>query len=48
MNYSNTDYHVPEAKKNNRVIKERFLIAYYWFTYKKIPRVMILHLEIDK
>ena len=29
MNYANPYDHVPEADRNNRVIKERFLIAYY-------------------
>ena len=34
IKYSNTDYHFPESDRNNRVIKERFRIAYHWCTYK--------------
>ena len=34
IKYSNTDYHFPESDRNNRVIKERFRIAYHWCPYK--------------
>ena len=47
MNYSNPDDHVPEAERNNRVIKESFQIVYYRFPYKNIPRIMIHHLATN-
>ena len=41
MNYANPDMHVPDIERNNRVIKERFRIAYYRMPYTKIPKIMI-------
>ena len=46
MNYSAPDMHVPDIEQNNRVIKERFRIAYYRLPYKKIPRIMIRYLAM--
>ena len=46
MNYSAPDMHVPDIERNNRVIKERFRIAYYRLPYKKIPRIMIRYLAM--
>ena len=46
-NYTNSDDQVTEAKSNNRVIKDMFQIAYYQFTYKNIPRIMIRHLATN-
>ena len=46
-NYENPYEHVPESESNNRVIKERFRIAYYQFTYKNIPRIMIRPLVMN-
>ena len=47
MNYANTDDHVPEAERNNRVIKEKFIMTYYWLPYKHIPHIMIRHLVMN-
>ena len=47
MIYANTDNHVPEAKRNNRVIKARLRMTYYWFTYKHIPHIMIRYLVMN-
>ena len=46
-NDANMDYHVPDVERNNRVIKERFKIAYYRLNYKKIPRIIICHLSMN-
>ena len=46
-NYTNIENYVPEAEGNIRVIKERFRIAYYKSPYKKIPMIMIHHLEMN-
>jgi len=46
MNYANPDMHVPDIERNNRVIKERFRIAYYWMPFKKIPKIMIRYLAM--
>ena len=47
MNHTNAYNHIPEAERNNRLIKERFQIAYYQFSYTKIPRIMIRHLAMN-
>ena len=47
MNYAKSDNRFSESESNNRVIKWRFRIAYYWFIYKKIPRIVIFHLAIN-
>ena len=46
MNYANPDMHVPDIERNNRVIKERFRIAYYRMPFKKIPKIMIRYLAM--
>ena len=33
INHSNPDGHVHEVERNNRVIKDRFRIAYYQLPY---------------
>ena len=35
MNYATAYEHVPEAKRNNRVIKERIRSTYYGLPYQK-------------
>jgi len=40
MNYVNLDMHVPDIKRTNRVIKERFRIAYYRISYKKFLKLI--------
>ena len=47
MNYVNTENHVPESDKNNRVIKEMFQISYNQFPYKYIPKIIIRQLAIN-
>jgi hypothetical protein len=37
INYSNPQEHVPEAERNNRVIKEQFRSAFHQLPYKSIP-----------
>ena len=46
VNYANPSDHVPEAERNNRVIKERFRISYHRLPYKIIPKVMIKSLAM--
>jgi hypothetical protein len=50
MNYTNPQEHVPEAERNNRVIKERFRSAFHRLPFKKVPKIMvkILAMESDK
>ena len=45
--YKNPDDHVPEAERNSRVIKEKFRMSYYRLHYKKIPKIIILHLAMN-
>jgi hypothetical protein len=46
LNYTTTKEHVPEAKRNNRTIKERIRSTYHLLPYKAIPRTMIRHLAM--
>jgi len=46
MNYANLDAHMPDIERNNRVIKERFRIAYYRMPFEKIPKIMIRYLAM--
>ena len=50
MNYANPQEHVPEAKRNIRVIKERFRSTFHRLPFKKIPKIMtkILAMECTK
>ena len=41
MNYANPQEHVPEAERNNRVIKERFCAAFHRLPFKKMPKIMV-------
>jgi hypothetical protein len=41
MNYANPQEHVPEAERNNRVIKERVRASYHRLPYTHLPRLMI-------
>ena len=47
MNYENLDDRVPEVESNNIVIKNRFIISYYQFTYEKIQRIIIRPLAMN-
>jgi hypothetical protein len=44
MNYANPQEHVPEAERNNRVIKERVRAAYYRLPYTRLPRILVMTL----
>ena len=47
MNYSNPQEHVPEAERNNRVIKERFRAAFHRLPFKKLPKIMVKILTME-
>ena len=47
MNYANPGDHVPQAERNNQVIKERFRVHYHRMPYKKIPKIMIQYLAMQ-
>ena len=44
MNHANPLDHVPEAERNNRVIKEHVRAACHQLLFKKIPQIMIRYL----
>ena len=41
MNYANPQEHVPEAERNNRVIKERVRAVYHRLPYTHLPCIMV-------
>ena len=41
MYSANPQEHVPEAERNNRVIKERFRAAFHRLPFKKMPKIMV-------
>ena len=41
INYTNTEDHVGEAKRNNRFLKERFRTKFHYLPCKAMPRFMI-------
>ena len=41
MNFANPQEHVPEAERNNCVIKERVRAKYHQFPYNHLPRLMV-------
>ena len=47
MDYCAAKQHVPEAERNNRVIKERTRVGYHRLPYKNTPKVMIEVLVLD-
>jgi hypothetical protein len=47
MNYANPQEHVPEAERNNRVIKERFCAAFHCLPLKMIPKIMVKFLTME-
>ena len=47
MNYASAQEHVPEAERNNRVIKERVRAAFHRLPYTAIPKVMIKILAME-
>jgi hypothetical protein len=44
MNFAAAQEHVPEAERNNRVLKERYRAVYHRLPYKRLPRLMVKHL----
>jgi hypothetical protein len=46
MNFTNAQDHVPEAERNNLIIKERIRAAYHRLPYEAIPRIMINYLAM--
>jgi hypothetical protein len=47
MNYANPQEHVPEAERNNHVIKERFQSAFHQLPFKSIPKTMVKILTME-
>jgi hypothetical protein len=47
MNYANPQEHVPEAERNNRVIKERVRATYHRLPYSRLPRLMVQTIVTD-
>jgi Reverse transcriptase (RNA-dependent DNA polymerase) len=47
MNYANPQEHVPEAERNNRVIKERFRAMFHRLPFDKMPKIMIKVLAME-
>ena len=47
MNYANPQEHVPEAERNNRVLKERFRANFHRLPFKKMPKVMVKILAME-
>jgi hypothetical protein len=46
-NYPSSQEHVPEAKRNNRVIKERMRAVFHSLPFKAIPKIMIKFLAME-
>jgi hypothetical protein len=42
INYANPQEHVPEAERNNRVLKERVRAVYHRIPYDRLPRVLVI------
>jgi hypothetical protein len=47
VNYASPQEHVPEAERNNRVIKERIHATYHRLPYDRLPRIMVKVLVND-
>ena len=47
MNYANAQEHVPEAERNNRVIKERIRSVYHRLPFQAIPKIMLKILAME-
>ena len=47
MNYANPQEHVPEAERNNRVIKERVRATYHRLPYNHLPRLLVKTLVME-
>jgi hypothetical protein len=47
VNYASPQEHVPEAERNNRVIKERIRATYHRLSYDHLPPIMVKVLVND-
>ena len=47
VNYASPQEHVPEAERNNRVVKERIRTTYHRMPYDSLPRIMVKFLVDD-
>jgi hypothetical protein len=47
MNFANPQEHVPEAERNNQVIKERVRATYHCLPYKQMTKTMTKILVMD-
>jgi hypothetical protein len=47
MNFANPQEHVPEAERNNRVIKERIRATYHRLPYRRLPRTLVKILVLE-
>jgi len=47
MNYANAQEHVPEAERNNCVIKERFRAVFHRLPFSKLPATMVKVLAME-
>jgi len=47
MNFANPQEHVPEAERNNRVIKERIRLNYHRLPYKQLTKTMTKYLVME-
>jgi hypothetical protein len=48
MNFTNAQDHVPEAERNNQMIKEQIQAAYQRLPCKAIPRIMVHYLAMQQ
>ena len=46
MVYASSNDHVPDIERSNRVIEERYRVAFYRLEFKMIPKVMCEHLAM--
>jgi hypothetical protein len=47
MHYAAAQEHVPEAERNNRVIKEQFRAVYHRLPYTHLPRILVKYLTYE-
>jgi hypothetical protein len=47
MHYTAAQEHVPEAERNNRVIKEQFRAVYHRLPYTHLPRILVKYLAYE-
>jgi hypothetical protein len=47
MHYAAAQQHMPEAERNNRVIKEQFRAVYHRLPYTHLPRILVKYLTYE-